>query len=56
MYALCCVSGVGVYVVCVVHCVYVYMVEEKALDVCQVWQLICCAYEKGQRIKVEETD
>ena len=32
--------------VCDAHYVYVYMVEENALGVCQVWKLIQCAYIK----------
>lgn len=34
---------------CVVHTVYMYVVEEKALGVCQVWQLIQCAYKNNIR-------
>jgi len=29
--------------VCYAHNVYVHMVEEKALDVCHLWQLTHCA-------------
>ena len=40
--------------VCDAHYVYVYMVEEKALGVCRVWQSIRCAY--GINTKVEAKD
>ena len=46
MHALCCVLGVGVCIACIVHCVYVYVVEEKELGVFQVSQPIRCAYIK----------
>ena len=37
-----------------VHYVYVYMVEEKELGVCWVWQLIWFVY--GIRAKVKDKD
>ena len=40
--------------VCDAHYVYVHMVEEKALGVFRVWQLIQCAYRT--RTKVEAKD
>ena len=47
---VCCVWLNG----CDEHYVYVHMVEEKALGVCQLWKLIWSAY--GIRKKVEAKD
>ena len=38
--------------VCDAHYVYVHLVEEKALSVCRVWQLIECAYKIRTKVEV----
>ena len=38
--------------VCDAHYVYVHLVEEKALGVCQVWKPILCVYEIRTKAEV----
>jgi len=38
--------------VCDAHYVYVHLVEEKALGVSRVWQLIWCVYKIRTKVEV----
>jgi len=40
--------------VCDVHCVYVHVVKEKALGICQVWKLIQSAYEIRRKVGAKD--
>jgi len=47
------VSHVWLYV-CDAHYVYVYMVEEKTLGVCRVWQSIWTAYRIKTKVEAKD--
>jgi len=40
--------------VCDAHYVYMHMVEEKALRVSQVWQIIQCVYKIRTKVEANE--
>ena len=40
--------------VCDAHYMYVHMVEEKALGVCQVWKPIQSAYEIKRKVEPKD--